>query len=79
MAATAATTTALSITEVLESILVVCRPYDVLHAQRVCSYWRTLIQTSKTLQRKLFLAPSGYDEGMMACPTLRPPLWKHAD
>jgi len=46
---------ALTTTELLEAILAELPPLDVLRAQQVCKYWQDVLQTSTTLQRKLFV------------------------
>jgi hypothetical protein len=44
--------------ELLENILLQMSMKDLLHAQRVCMRWSTLIKRSRPLQRALFLGPS---------------------
>ena len=45
--------------ELLENILLMAPPKDVLLAQRVCKDWRRTIKGSMKLQRLLFFRPVG--------------------
>jgi hypothetical protein len=43
--------------ELLEAILLLLRPQNLLHLQRTCKAWRDIITESDRLQKKLFMKP----------------------
>jgi len=53
-----------STTELLEAVLEGVPPDSLLHAQRVCKRWRTVIQETKSLQRRLFLRADAQDRAI---------------
>lgn len=48
----------LSITELVETILLGVTTHDLLQARRVCREWHSIVHSSLPLRRRLFLAPT---------------------
>ncbi|KAK4963632.1 hypothetical protein LTR10_001261 [Elasticomyces elasticus] len=63
----AAAAQVLGLPELLEAILVGLPTRDLLFAQKVCSFWKQTIESSKSIRKALFLVPGDVDDVNLDC------------
>ncbi|KAK5731219.1 hypothetical protein LTR15_001158 [Elasticomyces elasticus] len=65
--AMAAAAQVLGLPELLEAILVGLPTIDLLFAQKVCSFWKETIESSKSIRKALFLVPGDVNDVNLGC------------